>query len=337
VGISMFTQERREARSSPGCRAQTDLSTPPGTTVDLRGRGQPQKRARATFIQKLLSDYGNRWRYLRTQKSFRVAPLVTLARLISWRVRCLFRWPGTIKLRTWGVRMFLPAEWRGIGKLVFAFREHYEPELGYLEQVLSPGKIFADAGACYGIYTLAASKIVGPSGRVVAFEPSSKGFQVLQENLALNGLTNVVAYPLALAEKKGRASLYLHPNIGCDSLGRDATFTDQAEEAATDSLDDILQRLSVDHLDVLKMDVQGAEELVLRGASRILQSSRPSIIFEIFPEGAETLGLSGYGAWDHLENLGYEFFTVDQSGSLRKADSPPTGNNVVAIHGKQGG
>jgi FkbM family methyltransferase len=231
--------------------------------------------------------------------------------------------------------MFLPPNWKGIGKLVFAFRQHYEPELGYLERVLSPGKTFIDAGACYGIYALAASKLVGPEGRVIAFEPSPEAFRILRKNMALNHLTNISAHRLALTEKKGRASLYLHPNVGCDSLGRDHSFTNRTEEAETDSLDCMLQKLSVDHLDVLKMDVQGAEELILRGAERILKSSRPLIIFEIFPEGATTLGLSGYGAWEFLKNMGYEFFTVDGSGALRKATAPPAAGNVVAIYGQR--
>lgn len=232
--------------------------------------------------------------------------------------------------------MFLPPLRRGIGKLVFAFREYYEPELAYLEQVLSPGKTFIDAGACYGIYSLVASRIVGSNGRVIAFEPAARAFRVLRQNIALNRLTNVLACPLALAEKKGWSSLYLHPNVGCDSLGRDHTFTKCAEEAQTDSLDNMLEKLRVHRVDVIKMDVQGAEELVLRGARKTLASSRPLIIFEIFPEGANSLGLSSYGAWEQLKNLGYEFFLLDKSGSLVKANSPPTGGNAVAIYEQQG-
>jgi len=335
AGIRVVTQQQHEAPSSLASPAQRELSIHLGTKIDFQ-RGEEQlKRTRAALFKRLLKEYGERWRYLRDQNSFRAAPLLTITRLVLWRIRCLLRWPATIKLRKWGVRMFLPAAWPGISKLVFAFREHYEPELGYLEQVLAPGKTFIDAGACYGIYTLAASKIVAPKGHVIAFEPAHRAFRVLRKNMALNHLTNVLAYPLALTEKKGRTSLYLHPNVGCDSLGRDHSFTDRAEETETDSLDNVLLNLSVDQVDMLKMDVQGAEELVLRGASRIIQSRRPLIIFEIFPEGAHTLGLSGFGAWELLENLGYEFFTIDQRGALRKANSPPAVGNVVAIYGQR--
>jgi len=276
-------------------------------------------------------EFERKWQYLRTQESFLHSPVNTILRLIFWRAKSFFRLPATIRLDRWGLQMFLPAEWRGFSKLAFVFRERYEPELLYLEQILSPGKTFVDAGACYGIYTLAASKIVGEAGRVMAFEPASRAFRVLQKNIVLNSLANVLAYPLALTANNGKALLYYHPCVGCDSLGRDHSFTEIAEEIASESLDNVLRNISVNHVDVIKMDVQGAEELVLRGASEILRASRPIIIFEVYPPCAVLLGLAPNGAWDFLDMLGYEFFVVDQDGKLRRELSPPADRNVVAI------
>ncbi len=277
-------------------------------------------------------QFERKWLYLRDQEAFRHSPLSTILRLISWRVKCVFGSPATIRLDNWDLRMFLPPEWGGIAKPAFAFRERYEPELPYLEQILSPGMTFVDAGACYGLYTLAGSKIVGEAGRVIAFEPASRAFRVLQKNITLNSSANVIPYPLALAANTGKGLLYYHPNVGCDSLGRDDSFTEIAEEVVTESLDNVLRKLSVNHVDVIKMDVQGAEELVLRGARKILNSSHPVVIFEVYPPGAILVGLSPYGAWDFLDNLGYEFFVVDQHGALRREMSPAADRNVVAIH-----
>lgn len=273
-----------------------------------------------------------KWKYLTAQEAMRRTPVLTMSRLLSWRTRCLLRRGAIARLPKWDVQMYLPANWRGIEKLIFAFREHYEPELRCLEQVLSPGMTVIDAGACYGIYTLAAGKMVGAKGLVLSFEPASRVFYVLQKNIALNSLTNVLAYPIALTETQGKAQLYHHPNVGCDSLGRDDSFTDCAEEVATESLDDVLRKIHVYHVDIIKMDVQGAEELVLRGARTILNLKRPIVIFEIYPEGTVSLGLTPYGAWELLENLGYEFFVIDGRGALHRKQSPPVGGNVVAIH-----
>jgi FkbM family methyltransferase len=283
-------------------------------------------------MKSLWKNLESKWEYLMAQEAMRRAPVLTMSRLLSWRARCLLRRAAIARLPRWDVQMFLPANWRGIEKLIFAFRESYEPELDYLEQILSQGMTFIDAGACCGIYTLAASKMVGQQGRVIAFEPSSRVFRVLRKNIELNGLTNVLACPLALTEKKGKAWLYHHSNTGCDSLGRDHSFTESAEVIATESLDDVLQETSVDRVDVIKVDVQGTEELVLRGANRMLNSQHPIVIFEVYREGTVPLGLSPDGAWEFLDSLGYEFFVVDRCGALRREKSPPANRNVVAVY-----
>ena len=283
-------------------------------------------------VNQWLRRLKSQWSYLSCQKSFCRAPAATTIRLILWRIRCSLAWPTTVTLGPWNVKMSLPADWRGIAKLIYAFGEHYEPELAYLRRVLSRGSTFVDAGACYGIYTLAASTIVGGQGRVIAFEPSTRAFLALQHNIALNGLTNVLAYPAALTNKEGKAWLHQHPNVGCDSLGRDSSFTDGREEVATRRLDDVLPQLAVSRVDVMKLDVQGAEELLLRGALRTLRAHHPVVIFEIYPEGTIPLGLAPFGAWQLLEELDYQFFVVEDDEALTRVQSPTVNRNVVAVY-----
>src|SRR5882724_8143015 len=160
-----------------------------------------------------------KWKRLRAQYGFRRSPVRTVSRLISWGVTCSCRRTATVRLTRWDLRVLLPARWRGIGKLVFAFRECYEPELEYLRSLLFPGATFVDVGANLGIYTLVASRIVGHSGRVIAFEPSSQSFSLLKANITLNGFTNVQVYPAAVSDKTGKAFLYHGPDPGHNSLG----------------------------------------------------------------------------------------------------------------------
>lgn len=285
-------------------------------------------------MQGPLKHLGEQWKYLKAQDSFRQAPLLTASRLISWRVRCLLQKPAIINLQEWDVRMFLQPEWRGMAKLVFAFRERYEPELSYLKMILSAGNTFIDVGANIGIYTLAASKIVGETGRVLAFEPSAQSSPLLAKNIALNGLKNVHTFPVALAQKNGRAWLHRGPNPTLNSFGKDPSWKEDGEEVVTETLDQVLRKAHIDRVDVIKMDVQGAEELVLRGARNTVTSVHPVVIFEVWPEGAMLLGLSPYGPWNLLESIGYQFFATDRGGVLSSVKSPPAMGNIVAIYGE---
>jgi len=278
-----------------------------------------------------LNDLNRKWQWLTSQEGFCRAPVSTCARLISWRGRCLLGKAAIVNLRRWNIPIFLPPRWRGIEKLVFVFRENYEPELIYLEKVLSSKAVFIDVGANLGIYTLVASRLVGRAGRVIAIEPSVQSFPALQKNIAVNRLTNVLPLPVALAEKTAKTWLHHGINPGQNSFGKDPSCNGVGEEVVTETLDSVLLQASVDHVDLIKMDVEGAEELVLRGASRVVTSERPLIIFEFNPEAAQRLGLSPSGAWNLLEALNYEFFMVGPRGSLQRSDSPLPGRNVVAI------
>ena len=84
---------------------------------------------------------------------------------------------------------------------------------------------------------------------------------------------------------------------------------------------------------LIKLDVEGAEELAFRGALPLIASSRPCVIFEINPRASQGLGLRPFGAWELLETAGYRFFSLVERGDLRKLCAPPAGGNVIAIHG----
>lgn len=274
------------------------------------------------------------WRYLRGHRGFNHAPVSTLGRLASWRLRCSLGIPATVRLRESKTKMFLPPLWRGNSKIIFTFRENYELELTRLHRLLSPGQTFADVGACYGIYTLVGSQLVGESGQVLAFEPARQSFEVLERNIALNSLRNVRAYHLALFDQKGTARLFHHADTTRNSLGETGRGNKDFEEVPTATLDSVVQYLDgrLKGIDVIKMDVEGAEEKVLRGARTVLAASHPTLIFEVNPEAASRIESTGRGAWGLLREMGYSFWQFEESGNLRRLESPPSFGNVVALH-----
>jgi FkbM family methyltransferase len=273
-----------------------------------------------------------KWHFLKTARAFRRAPLHTLARLAQWRLHCALDRPAHVRLSRWGVECFLPAQWRGISKLLYAFGEDYEPELIYLEKLLTRGGVFVDVGACFGVYALAASSIVGTEGKVVAFEPAAEASSVLQRNIQLNHSNNVTAFRMALADQDAILRLYHHPDASRNSLGSRAQTNQEFEEVQTRTLDEVLHEIGLSHVDVIKMDVEGAEELVLRGATNLLASSHPTIIFEINRDAAPRLGLLSEEAWNLLMELGYKFYSVRGSGDSPTPKVTPFDGNVVAIH-----
>jgi FkbM family methyltransferase len=270
------------------------------------------------------------WHFLKTQEAFRRAPALTLLRSVIWYWRCLLRVSTVLELPRWSVRMLFPAERKGFGKFIYTFREYYEPELAYLEKILSPGSVFVDVGANFGVYTLVASKLVGETGKVIAFEPTAQSFAILRQNIELNHFSNARAFQVALAQTRRRAWL----NYGWDPVGNwvgDSPGGNEGEEVQTEALDHLLEENGIDRVHAIKIDVEGAEELVLRGAITCLTTQSPIVIFEFNPACAARLGLSPLGARDFLRNLGYRFVVLGDCAKSKEPALQPSYFNMVAI------
>ena len=275
-----------------------------------------------------------RWRYLTSLPSFRQSPIRTLWRTLSWRVHCWLSISATVTIPKWQARLSLNPEWKGAGvTLFYVVREDYEPEVHFLEKLISPGDVFVDAGANCGVYTVAAAHFAGPSGKVLAFEPGEDSLAMLRRNVQLNRFNHVHVFPLALSESSGTARLYSH-NHGASSftLGRTEEGDRLSFDIETATLDSVLARESITQVDVIKMDVEGAEELILRGATQLFDRCQPKVIFEINPPAISRLNLSQQGAWDFLETRGYQFFIMQENGALVSLKTPPGAANVIALH-----
>jgi FkbM family methyltransferase len=285
-----------------------------------------------------VNDLRLRLRYLRSHPAFRSAPLRTAFRLLCWRLRCWLKRSVIIELPQWGARFFLPARWGGEGTtMIFALREEYEAELACLDRFVTPGSVVVDAGASCGIYTVAAARLVGPTGRVVSFEPGARAADVLDRNIELNDLGNVRLHRTALSDRVGRVRLLANRGPVAQSISFETDAIDGFDEVPTTTLDETLAHEGIDRVDFIKMDIEGAEELALRGAETLLARSRPTIVLELNPAAAARLGLPTDGAWRLLESLGYSFFMLDEEGMLRPIDSPPAEDgwefcNTIAIH-----
>lgn len=259
-----------------------------------------------------------------------------------WAIRCLLRLPAIVEIPRYEMRLALLPRWKGCWKPIYVFRERFfdvtDPELTYVQRRLRPGDVFIDAGGYHGWYTLLASRSVGEGGRVVAFEPNPASFETLTQNLALNGCGNVRALDVALAGVDGSVSLFTGPDDGvASSLGKVQGWEREVRVPAR-RLDAILKEMDIQHVTLLKIDVEGAELDLLNGAPATLATSRPAVIFEVNPAAARNTGVPEHAAWDLLEGMGYRFFTVSGTAlaPLMRFTAPRQGTvlNVVAIHGE---
>ena len=170
------------------------------------------------------------------------------------------------------------------------YDERYEAKM--IRGLLDKGEIFWDIGANIGYFSLLAAATLEHTGQVIAFEPGQVAYARLLDNIALNPFSNITTFNLAVTDREGEATLYLAAETadGCASLyGAGSEVTGQ-EICRTVSLDGFVQSQALPGPDFIKIDVEGAELFVLRGAREILAVSRPLLLVEL-KEG--TLAASG--------------------------------------------
>jgi FkbM family methyltransferase len=175
-----------------------------------------------------------------------------------------------------------------------------------LARELKPGATFYDIGANIGFVTLIAARLVGPTGRVVAFEPVPKNVAAIRENLALNGIDWVEVRETAMARHSGSASLIVSDVSAFSRLASVNVPTGAREtiEVAVNSVDEMLAAGSVPPPDVVKIDVEGAELEVIEGMRQTLSDHQPVILCEVHDCNVQYVEL--------MNSLGYEPINLDE-------------------------
>jgi FkbM family methyltransferase len=209
-------------------------------------------------------------------------------------------------------------------------------EVAFVNRFLKPGMTVLDLGAHHGYYTLLSSKLVGPQGRVFAFEPSPRERKALRLHVRINLCWNVRVQGLALGEEKTEADLHVVAGgeTGCNSLRPPRVVGKTAPvRVRVTRLDDWLGDRKIGRVDFIKLDVEGAELDVLKGASGLLQRRpRPVILAEVQDVRTLPWGYRAKEIIDHLRNMGYTWFRLSESGCVQNLDvtAPDFEGNFVA-------
>ncbi len=188
------------------------------------------------------------------------------------------------------------------------------------------GMCVFDVGANIGYYTLLAARAVGPSGRVYAFEPEPHNFELLTRNVAENGFTNVRPVNAAVSNRAGVVRLHLDDaNFGAHSFdpGSVRNSSGRSVEAETVRLDDFADEARAFEAGVLvKVDVQGAEGLVVEGGRRLLALPKVTAFMEFWPEALARAQADAARVLADLENLGFRFEDIESPEAKRRSLRP---------------
>jgi FkbM family methyltransferase len=210
-------------------------------------------------------------------------------------------------------------------------------EQEFVRRFLRPGMTVLDVGAHNGLYSVQASKAIGKSGRVIAFEPSPRERGRLKWNLRVNFCGNVRIEPCAVGSREGTAELFvtLNDSTGCNSLRpphEEAGPTRPLTVPLT-TLDAYLARNGVGRVDFVKLDIEGGELEVLKGAEALFsRRPRPVVMAEIATKRTQQWGYRSVEICTFLAERGYGWFSIGPGGDL--SPCPPQDcydDNLVAV------
>lgn len=221
----------------------------------------------------------------------------------------------------------------------------YESETSnFLGSILEPGDTVIDIGAHVGYFTMLASALVGPAGRVFAFEPERVNYAQLLEHVVINRATNVVPLHMAVGAVPSVADFFVNADndgghalweVGRHPFNERTRATGETRKVFVTSLDTFFGERDIRGLKAIKIDAEGAEFAILVGAANLLARQHvPFIIAEVNRFGLESMGVSE----NHLRNLmserGYETWLFQPGQTFLQrlaAEESPDTNYVFNI------
>ncbi|MDH5720415.1 MAG: FkbM family methyltransferase [Spirochaetia bacterium] len=214
-------------------------------------------------------------------------------KLLNSRARTVFRKLGHLLIPKpkermtlslpWKMKIITPPGFRG-GRSYTA--GVYEEDLTNLfKKIIKQSDTVVDCGALLGYYTLLASSLAGPEGKVYSFEPEAKSCEYLKENIEINKLKNVICVNKALSEKTGFAQFASSESKSIGTVGGFLSYDENEENTnkiETVSFDDYFKKLNWPPVDFIKMDIDGAEKYALLGMKQLSKkNSKLKMVMEV--------------------------------------------------------
>lgn len=242
------------------------------------------------------------------------APLPIISKATYLSLNEVFKKYGEVIVNVeslWDSKMILNVTDVGLSHSLILRGIYEKDETEFLKQILHKGDIFVDVGSNFGYYTLLASVIVGKKGKVFSFEPDHYNFSILNRNSKINQRNNITCINKAVGEKSQRVNFY----IDTDNYGRHNIIQNGRKDVSKVDL------ISLDNffdkgfkIDVIKIDVEGVEEFVIKGMKKLINSN-PSIklLIEFFPERINQGYSNPLNLKRLIHTLGFSIYEISDS------------------------
>lgn len=195
--------------------------------------------------------------------------------------------------------------------ITLLFHHVYEPYTTEIcKKIIQPGWICVDIGANIGYFTLLFSQLTGENGLVYAFEPDPDSYGLLINNMNMNHCKNIIPIQSAVLDQPKQVKLFKYDEPGLNSI-----YNTQAENSYS-----LVDAISLDQffiannsgIHVIKIDIEGAELLALRGMNGILSNNNVNLFAEFNPHSLMKAGVSPHDYWAEIKKHGFMIYVIDE-------------------------
>jgi len=200
-------------------------------------------------------------------------------------------------------------------------------------KLIKKDDVVLDIGANIGIYSLIASESIGKIGRIYAFEPANIAYSSLLYNIKLNRIDNIYPIKAGVSDHSGRAIFNICHDDAYNSLG-EAPLKQIIKSETIDlmSIDDFVINYKIAKVNVIKVDTEGAEYLVFKGAHKTLNKHKPILFFEHNPIVTKGFSNSTHDLIELIRFHGYELFEIKNGNLVRiEKDSTIIASEIIGI------
>ncbi len=210
---------------------------------------------------------------------------------------------------------------RELSRLIYC-NQFEKDEFQFMSEYIKKDFVVYDIGANIGLHSLYLSTIIGPKGICYSFEPTKATFDSLNENISLNGFTNIIPYNLALSDKEETLPIYKSTN-GYDAWNSLGGFQKignnkyDLENVMCIPLDRFLEKTpEVKRPDFIKIDTEGWELHVLKGCYEVLKNGNPILMMEYAQRNLNLTNTKQSDLYDYLVSLGYSLYHYDYKNKI---------------------